>query len=287
MAVSKNSIKLIPSTYLSSISLTKPGEKQLKLRVFAGPNGSGKSTVIDYVRCYKVNDRSIDFGYYINADEIAAYLRSGGFRFDKFDILVSEADFRSSAAESGLLSAGFTDARFKASYLFRGNMIRCQKADALDRLAQIIADYLRKRLLEDRKRFSFETVFSHRSKLDIMREAEAAGYKVYLYFVSTEAWEINAFRVKARHAKGGHDVPEDKIRSRYSRSLGLLYEAAQLAYQAFFFDNSVDNAEHEMFAHFKKSGDKKEWDDINESSVPNWFRKYYAPPAKRQSIKEI
>jgi len=58
--------------------------------------------------------------------------------------------------------------------------------------------------------------------------------------------------VQARHAKGGHDVPPETIRSRYYRSLDLLYDAAQLSYQTFFFDNSKDGEDMKMFAHFKQ-----------------------------------
>ncbi|MBX3241458.1 MAG: hypothetical protein KIT80_10765 [Chitinophagaceae bacterium] len=53
-------------------------------------------------------------------------------------------------------------------------------------------------------------------------------------------------------------MPADKIESRYYRSLDLLYEAEQLSYRAFFFDNSVDAAELKMFAHFKVVEGKKE-----------------------------
>ncbi len=67
-----------------------------------------------------------------------------------------------------------------------------------------------------------------------MQRAIAAGYKVYLYFVSTESPEINKFRVQARKVQKGHDVPVDKIVSRYYRSLDLLYDACQLAYQVSF-----------------------------------------------------
>jgi predicted ABC-type ATPase len=129
--------------------------------------------------------------------------------------------------------------------------------------------------LEKGKKFSFETVFSHKSKIDIMRQGLTAGYKVYLYFVSTESADINVLRVAARKAKGGHDVPEEKIRIRYSRSLENLFDAYQLAYQAFFFDNSVEGSDSKMFAHFKKAGEKKEWDPIHRDDIPNWFIKYY------------
>ncbi|MDQ3108697.1 MAG: hypothetical protein M3R17_02290 [Bacteroidota bacterium] len=43
----------------------------LRLRVFAGPNGSGKSTIIKSVSEYKERNIPLDFGVYVNADDIA------------------------------------------------------------------------------------------------------------------------------------------------------------------------------------------------------------------------
>ena len=153
---------------------------------------------------------------------------------------------------------------------------------SVEQLAQILADFLRKQLLDEKKRFSFETVFSHTSKLDIMQEAKARGYKVYLYFVSTETPEINKARVLSRKAQGGHDVPPDKIESRYERSLDLLYEACQLAYQVFFFDNSSEGKESNMFAHFKMVNGKKKWDELKKEDIPSWFIKYYLEKIPRK-----
>ena len=109
-----------------------------------------------------------------------------------------------------------------------------------------------------------------------MKRAVEVGYKVYLYFVSTESPEINKYRVKLRVKQGGHTVPEDKIESRYYRSLGLLKEAADIAYQAFFFDNSIDNQPYKLVGHFKKIGSQKRWDNIEDSEISNWFKKYYS-----------
>jgi predicted ABC-type ATPase len=116
---------------------------------------------------------------------------------------------------------------------------------------------------------------SHSSNLDIMRRAADAGYKVYLYFVSTESPEINKYRVALRVKKGGHDVPEDKIESRYYRSLSLLKEASEIAYQTFFFDNSIENEPFKLVAHFKIVDGEKKWDEIEEAKISNWFKKYY------------
>jgi ABC-type cobalamin/Fe3+-siderophores transport system ATPase subunit len=52
------------------LAATKPSSQELRLRVFAGPNGSGKSTIIKSVKNTGVNGHPIDFGYYINADDI-------------------------------------------------------------------------------------------------------------------------------------------------------------------------------------------------------------------------
>lgn len=254
---------------------TKP-QSPLRLRVFAGPNGSGKSTVIHYVRNIKVKKRPIDFGYYVNADDIAVELRNNTFSFTAFELVVKPKAFTRVVMQSGLINEAFSLADFRSAFTLRNNNLRLKTPAAVERLAQIVADFLRKLLLEERKKFSFETVFSHPSKLEIMRQAAEAGYKVYLYFVSTESPEINKFRVKARKAKNGHDVPEDKIVSRYYRSLDLLYDASQLAYQVFFFDNSVDGENSVMFAHFKSFAGKKKWDRIQKSGVPAWFKKYYS-----------
>ncbi|ASU33323.1 hypothetical protein [Mucilaginibacter xinganensis] len=249
---------------------------QPKLRVFAGPNGSGKSTVIDFIRKYKVNEKNVEFGYYINADDIAKTLETRSYSFNQFDLQATSEEFNQIVSESGLLNKEFTLANLIAIYRINNNSIYCLKRPQIERLAQIIADYLRKKLLKERKRFSFETVFSHRSKLNIMREAVDAGYKVYLYFVCTESPEINIFRVEARTKKGGHAVPINKIETRYYRALDLLHEASQLAYQAFFFDNSEEGGDFKMFAHFKIIAGKKSWDDINEKDIPNWFKMYYS-----------
>ena len=261
-------------------------KQQLRLRVFAGPNGSGKSTVIQYVRNYKVNNVPIDFGYYINADDIASQLRNDLFRFKFFGLSITSKEFTKTVIVSGLVNSNFSEQVFSSSYKLRNNTIRLLDENSCERLAQIIADFLRKKLLKEKKRFSFETVFSHSSKLEIMKEAKKNGYKVYLYFVSTESPEINKLRVKSRREQGGHDVPPVLIESRYYRSLDLLYEACQVAYQVYFFDNSLEGEESDMFAHFKIENKKKHWDEIENENVPEWFKFYYSDKIKLNQNNE-
>ena len=246
------------------------------MRVFAGPNGSGKSTIIDGLRKIKVKGKPIDFGIYINADEIAEALRVNNFSFNTYSVATNSHQFKRIAVNSGLVGiSGFNLTNFNSSFRFSGNHLILIKKKHDERMAQIIADFLRKKLLEERKKFSFETVFSHESKLDIMRKAVLAGYKVYLYFVSTETPEINKDRVKTRKLQGGHDVDSDTIERRYYRSLNLLYNASQMAYQSFFFDNSKDGKDSKMFAHFKNIKGTKIWDKIIPKDIPGWFITHY------------
>lgn len=251
------------------------------MRVFAGPNGSGKSTIINAIREYKVNAQTIDFGIYINADDIAQALRNGNFTFDAYKVQTSQKELREIAFTSGLVTGAFSEKLFDRSFTLSKNRITLQTRNADERLAQILADYLRKKLLREKNKFSFETVFSHPSKVEFMRDAAAAGYKVYLYFISTEHPDINNYRIGVRVKQRGHYVPPDVVEKRYYRSLDLLFEAAQTAYQCFFFDNSKEGENFKPFAHFKIVNGEKKWDEIDRSIVPQWFIKYYSDKAAR------
>lgn len=257
-----------------------------RMRVFAGPNGSGKSSVVKSILSTELSDgKKLDFGTYVNADDIAVSLRERGCKISSFEVNVSKHDILETANKSGLINQDFSLDRLNNCLSVSKDYIKISKTVALEindtpyeRIAQILADYFRKKLLESERKFSFETVFSHESKVEIIKQAKEAGYKVYLYFVSTEHPDINVYRVKiVRVGEKGHDVNENKIRGRYYRSMDLMYEAAQHCYQAYFFDNSVDGGKHSLFAHFKLNKDgQKEWDKFDEAGYPIWFRKYYS-----------
>ncbi len=108
--------------------------------------------------------------------------------------------------------------------------------------AALIADLLRYKLMAMGKKFTFETVMSHESKVDFLKKSQQEGYKNYLYFVATESPLINVERVRQRVRGGGHAVEPSKIESRYHRSLHLLRDAVQYTYRTFVFDNSGDQA---------------------------------------------
>ena len=83
-----------------------------------------------------------------------------------------------------------------------------------------------------------ETVFSHPSKLDLLREATAADYYSAVHVLMVPE-ELAVARVAARVAAGGHAVPEDKIRGRYQRLWPLVADAIGWADTATAYDNTT------------------------------------------------
>ena len=104
--------------------------------------------------------------------------------------------------------------------------------------AAIQAEALRNSLLDKGADFSFETVLSTDRNLLLLRKARNLGYEVQCIFVLTCDENINVARVRARHAAGGHGVPEEKIRSRYHRSLALLPQVIGICDKILVYDNS-------------------------------------------------
>lgn len=106
------------------------------------------------------------------------------------------------------------------------------------RRAQDLAEEQRQACIGARESFTFETVMSHASKIELMRQAKAAGFDVRLFFVGVENAEINIARVVARTRRGGHGVPHEKVVTRYGRTMALLPDAVRVAHRSTIFDNS-------------------------------------------------
>ena len=240
-----------------------------RLRIFAGPNGSGKSTIFE-----AVNSR-FKCPHFVNADLIERQLSGNGrFSFDDFNVFVREGVFREAFRESGLYEKnqqeyGTSEDIYNSIKVTKQNNLTLDKHLVNSYFAAFVADFLRFNMLNIVENFSVETVMSDPSKLDYMRTAAKMGYRIYLYFVSTKDVSINLDRISQRKEEGGHGVPEDKTRSRYERSLSLLYEAMTLSDRTYFFDNSGE--QWELLA---------EWDGglgdltLKVDSVPSWFNNY-------------
>ncbi len=109
---------------------------------------------------------------------------------------------------------------------------------------------------------------SSRDKVDFLKKAQELGYRTYLYFVATQDPLINISRVKNRVKQGGHNVPKDKIISRYYGSLELLLEAVKNSNRAYIFDNS---SQEKLWIAEISDGKYFQFKDEN---IPEWAYKY-------------
>jgi predicted ABC-type ATPase len=83
-----------------------------------------------------------------------------------------------------------------------------------------------------------ETVLSTDKYRRLVLAAKERQFEFRLIFVMLRSPDLNVERVRLRVSKGGHDVPETKIRERCGKSLGQLPWFLQQADQAAIFDNS-------------------------------------------------
>ena len=102
-----------------------------------------------------------------------------------------------------------------------------------------IADSLRRELVRQRESFVFETVFSDPAgdKLAFLKEAATAGYTVIVCFIGISGPEVSEQRVAMRVSQGGHDVPTNKLETRYTRILANLRNALREVPHVWIFDN--------------------------------------------------
>jgi predicted ABC-type ATPase len=100
-----------------------------------------------------------------------------------------------------------------------------------------IAAKTRSKLIQLGRPFIAETVFSHPSKLELIRDAHEANYIVVLHVLLVPE-DLAVQRVKYRVRAGGHDVPETKIRERYRRLWALVADAVAQSDIATIYDNT-------------------------------------------------
>ncbi|HEX8554462.1 MAG TPA: zeta toxin family protein [Sphingomonas sp.] len=97
-----------------------------------------------------------------------------------------------------------------------------------------------------------ETVLSTDKYRRLVRKAKAADFEIRLIYVFVRSPEIQLDRIRLRVSKGGHGVPEDKVRERRQRSFDQLTWFFHHADAAWLLDNS--DAEPELVAE-KKAGE--------------------------------
>jgi predicted ABC-type ATPase len=134
--------------------------------------------------------------------------------------------------------------------------------------ASSLADDLRRKLVQRRESFVFETVFSDPvgDKLEFLESAERAGYVVLLIFIGIADSGISSDRVAMRVSQGGHDVPEDKVKERYPRIMSNLKRALVEIPNAWVYDHSDLEAGYRLIAS-RENGQGAELHGV----VPEWL----------------
>lgn len=238
---------------------------QNRVRIYAGPNGSGKSSL------YKVISKEYISGLFVNADEIEKQLKTVGFidltefnlktdayQFENYKILPSSLSLIKKASSEG----------FAIEVVVKDNFILNKSKSTNSYEAAFVASFIRYSLLNEKRNFTYETVMSDRFKLEEIKHANQLGYKTYLYFICTDDFEKNIERVKNRVLKDGHDVDEEKIKSRYFKTLDNLADAVKLVHRAYIFDNSGN--QYELIAEIYQGTAFKFYN----TSIPAWIDKY-------------
>jgi len=121
----------------------------------------------------------------------------------------------------------------------------------------------RQELLIDGRSFITETVFSHPSKNHLLDTALRLGYYVHLHVMLLPV-DTTVARVSERVHRGGHAVPEQKIRERYDRLWSLIVRARDRVDRAEFFDNTRARSPYRLVASYAQGL------PVGDPQWPNW-----------------
>jgi len=101
-----------------------------------------------------------------------------------------------------------------------------------------------KRLLEraiaERLTFAFETTLGGRTMTALLERALSTGLEVRIWYVGLASAELHLARVRARVAKGGHDIPAVQVRARYDSSRLNLIRLLPRLTELRVYDNSAE-----------------------------------------------
>ena len=131
-----------------------------------------------------------------------------------------------------------------------------------------LADALRHELVKRKESFVFETVLSDSlgDKLKFLKDAGASGYSVVLCFIGLATPEISEERVSMRVSQGGHDVPTEKLKSRFPRTLANLKAAIRDLPHVLIYDNTDLRHPFRQLAVFESGRCLERSKDL-----PRWF----------------
>lgn len=143
--------------------------KPKRLRIFVGPNGSGKSTLFENI------SKNFNTGHYINSDLIEQEISKNGFvNLDEYGLSLSEQDlseFYERPSSISLLRKSHSEGH-TIDIELKKNVIVDKSRDTHSYEASLITAFIRYNLMKKGFSYSFESVMSHPSKLDEIRQTK-------------------------------------------------------------------------------------------------------------------
>lgn len=88
--------------------------------------------------------------------------------------------------------------------------------------------------------FAFETTLGGRTMTDLLIRAARKGTRVRLIYVGLASADLHIERVRARVLRGGHAIPEERIRQRWQSSRQNLIRLLPHLSELRVFDNSLE-----------------------------------------------
>lgn len=116
-----------------------------------------------------------------------------------------------------------------------------------------LATSVRRELVNQRESFVFETVLSDPvgEKVDQLASYASLGYTVVVIFIRIESADQSSKRVAMRVCQGGHDVPDEKLRARFKRTLANLQRAIERLPYVIVFSNEDLSNPYQLIATFE------------------------------------
>ena len=103
---------------------------------------------------------------------------------------------------------------------------------------------LLERAIAEQCNFAFETTLGGHTIAARLEMALAAGIEVRIWYAGLSSPELHIARVRARVGRGGHDIPEARIRDRYDSSMLNLIHLMPKLTELRVYDNSEEADPH-------------------------------------------
>ena len=124
-------------------------------------------------------------------------------------------------------------------------------------------------LLNSKASFAFETTLATKSYVRLVERAQKLGYEVILLFLSLKSPELAIKRVETRVKEGGHNIPVEVIKRRFSNGLRNLFQLYIPTVNSWML---IDNSKPEF--NVIATGDEKQI-SVEDESVWDQLKKEY------------